>query len=123
MQLIVSIRQNVEKVLVLSNNGEVNEIKNIKEINTSDRRALLGSIPAILSADCVLITEGTSASFDTIFYKWILENNRIEIVPMGGCHDVAAVSNRTGIWEAIASSILIKGVIDKDFRSDESIKN
>lgn len=119
-----SMRSNVEKVFVLSNQNEnISEIKNIGQINPNDLRSLLGSIPAILSTNSALITEGKPNSFDSIFYRWILGTSSIETVPMGGGSDVVAVSNRTGVWEAIATSVSIKGIIDRDYKSDETLNN
>lgn len=117
-----SMRTNVEKVFVLSNQNEnVSEIQNIGQIGTNDLRALLGSIPAILSTNSALITEGKPDSFDSIFYRWILNTAAVEIVPMGGGSDVVAVSNRTGVWQAIAPTVSLKGIIDSDFKSDETL--
>jgi hypothetical protein len=42
---------------------------------------------------------------------------------MGSCENVIAAANRTGVWEAIASSIKIVGVIDRDFKSENFINN
>ncbi len=119
-----SMRSNVEKVFVLSNENEnISEIKNINQISPNDLRLLLGSIPAILSTNAALITEGKPNSFDSIFYRWVLGTAAIETVPMGGGSDVVAVSNRTGVWDAIAPTVSIKGVIDRDFKSDETLSN
>lgn len=119
-----TMRSNVEKVFVLSNESEnISEIENIGQINQNDLRALLGSIPAILSTNSALITEGRPDSFDSIFYRWILGTTNVEIVPMGGSSDVIAVSNRTGVWNAIAPTVTLKGIIDRDFKSEESLDN
>lgn len=119
-----TMRSNVEKVFVLSNENEnISEIENIGQINQNDLRALLGSIPAILSTNSALITEGRPDSFDSIFYRWILGTTNVEIVPMGGGSDVVAVSNRTGVWKAIAPTVKLKGIIDRDFKSEESLSN
>jgi energy-coupling factor transporter ATP-binding protein EcfA2 len=117
-----SMRSNVERVFVLSNQNEnISEIKNIREINPDDLRSLLGSIPAILSTNSALITEGKVNSFDSIFYRWLLGISTVEIVPMGGGADVLAVSNRQGVWEAIAPSVSIKGIIDRDYKSEDTL--
>lgn len=119
-----SMRSNVDNVLVLSNtNNNISEIKNIGEIETNDLRALLGSIPAILSTSNALITEGRETSFDSIFYRWLIGKNDIEIVPMGGASDVQAVSNRLGVWNTIAPSVKIVGVFDRDYKSNETIES
>lgn len=117
-----AMRSNVESIFVLSNHDEnISEIENIGDIHGNDLRQLLGSIPAILSTNSALITEGDENSFDSIFYRWLLGNTNVEIVPMGGCTDVVAVSNRMGVWEAIAPSVQLIGIIDRDFKSDIEI--
>lgn len=118
-----SMRNNVEKVFVLSNENEnISEITNIGEIGANDLRSLLGNIPAILSTNSALITEGKPNSFDAIFYRWLVGSNNIETVAMGSGSDVVAVSNRMGVWEAIAPSVRLKGIIDRDFKSDETLQ-
>ncbi|MBD0778252.1 ATP-binding protein [Maribacter sp. ANRC-HE7] len=117
-----SMRANVDNVLVLSNTNEnISEISNIGEIDGNDLRALLGSIPAILSTSNALITEGRETSFDSIFYRWLVGRTDIEIVPMGSGSDVQAVANRLGIWNAIAPSVKLMGVFDRDYKSNETI--
>lgn len=119
-----AMRDNVDNVLVLSNTNEnISEIANIGDIESDDLRALLGSIPAILSTTNALITEGRETSFDSIFYRWLIGRNDIEIVPMGGASDVQAVSNRLGVWKAIAPSVKLLGAFDRDFKSDETISS
>ncbi len=117
-----SMRSNVDSVFVLSNmNENITEIKNIADIHGNDLRQLLGSIPAILSTNKALITEGDESSFDTIFYRWIINISQIEIVPMGGCSDVIAVANRTGIWQAIAPTVKLIGIFDRDYKHQSEI--
>lgn len=117
-----SMRSNVNRVFVLSNTNEsISEISNLGEIQPNDLRALLGSIPAILSTSSALITEGKSNSFDTIFYRWLTQKTDIEIVPMGGSEDVLAVASRSGVWKTIAPNVKLFGVTDRDFKSDETL--
>ncbi|WP_139856805.1 AAA family ATPase [Aequorivita sinensis] len=117
-----SMRANVDNVLVLSNTNEnISEISNIGEIDGNDLRALLGSIPAILSTSNALITEGRETSFDSIFYRWLVGRTDIEIVPMGSGSDVQAVANRLGVWNVVAPSVKLFGVFDRDYKSNETI--
>ena len=118
-----SMRGNVEKIYTLSDQNDLNEINDITDIETSELRKFLGSIPAILSSNSVLITEGQPDSFDPIFYRWVVGNNSIEIVTMSSSTDVLAVSSRQGVWEKIASTVSIKGVIDRDYKSKETVSN
>jgi len=118
-----SMRPNIQNIYVLSDATEkISEINNIDEIDPEVLRNLLGSIPAILSTNRALITEGNPDSFDSIFYKWILGTFDAVIVPMGSSNDVVAVSNRTGVWKAIAPSVSLIGIIDRDFKSEDLIK-
>lgn len=117
-----AMRPNVQNIYVLSNDAQkITNIKNIGEIDPEVLRNLLGSIPAILSSNRALITEGKPDSFDALFYKWILNAIDTVIVPMSSGFDVVAVSNRTGVWDAIAPSVSLTGIIDRDFKSDSTL--
>jgi ABC-type cobalamin/Fe3+-siderophores transport system ATPase subunit len=117
-----AMRGNVQNIYVLSDDAlKVTEINNISEIDPEVLRNLLGSIPAILSTNRALITEGNQNSFDSLFYKWVIGTNDTVIVPMGSGGDVVAVSNRTGVWKAVAPSVKLTGIIDRDFKSDEAL--
>jgi hypothetical protein len=85
--------------------------------------AFLGGLPGILSANRVLVTEGHEKSFDAIFYRWILQDAKIEIYPDGGCGDVVGIIKKSGLWSHISTSVELKGVIDLDFRDDEYLNS
>lgn len=119
-----AMRRHVDYVVVLSKTlGSVTTIEDLSEIPPNDLRELLGAIPSILSSSSAIAIEGTENSFDQAFYRWLLSDNDIEVIPIGGCNDVHSVANKTGIWDKIAPSVKIVGVIDSDFRNEGELNN
>ncbi|HEX9600613.1 MAG TPA: hypothetical protein VF985_03910, partial [Mariniflexile sp.] len=45
----------------------------------------------------------------------------LEVIPVGSCDNVKSMSNKKGIWEKIAPSVKINGVIDSDYKSDTEL--
>lgn len=119
-----TLRENIERVYVLSSENEnFSEISKIDEINESELRELLGTIPTILSSSKVLFTEGQDASFDSLFYRWLANGkNGFEILPVGSSNDVKAITSRIGVWNKIAQNIKLKGIIDRDFKSQHETR-
>ena len=119
-----TMRSNIDKIYVLSSENEnFSEISKIDELQENDLRELLGTIPTILSSSKVLFTEGKDSSFDSIFYRWLARGkNSFEVLPVGSCNDVKAITSRIGVWHKIAHNIKLKGIIDKDFKSVEEIQ-
>ncbi|MCA6423920.1 MAG: ATP-binding protein [Flavobacterium sp.] len=119
-----SMRNHVEKIIVLGkNSNQLTSIENISELHSDELRELLGAIPAILSSSSALAVEGKENSFDQSFYRWLLNNNDLEVIPVGGCAEVNSVANKKGIWEKIAPAVKIGGVIDCDHRSEQELTN
>ena len=119
-----AMRNHVEKIIVLGkNSNQLTSIENISELHNDELRELLGAIPAILSSSSALAVEGKENSFDQSFYRWLLDNNDLEVIPVGGCAEVNSVANKKGIWEKIAPAVKIGGVIDSDYRSDQELTN
>lgn len=117
-----AMRENVERIFVLSNQDEnIAEIKNVKEIDAINLAGLLGSIPALLSSSHALVVEGKDNSIDTICYRWLLNIKDTEIVAAGGCEDVKAIVNKTGVWDVMAPSVKLLGIIDRDFKPQSLI--
>lgn len=114
-----ALRENVEKIYILSSDSEnITEFKNFEDLDRSEFSAFLGGLPGILSTNKVVVTEGHEKSFDSIFYRWILGDNSIEIYPGGGCTDVVGIVSKNGMWDKISSSITLIGIIDADYRND-----
>jgi ABC-type lipoprotein export system ATPase subunit len=115
-----ALRENVQKVWVLSSDAaNIAEFTGLDGLPREEATAFLGGLPGILSANRVLVTEGHEKSFDAIFYRWILQDAKIEIYPGGGCSDVVGIIKKAGLWSHISTKIELKGVIDLDFRDDE----
>ena len=118
--IIFALRQNVQKVYVLSSDSaNIAEFTGLDSLPRADVTAFLGGLPGILSANRVLVTEGHEKSFDAIFYRWLLSDNKIEIYPGGGCNDVVSITSKSGLWDKISTRIHLHGVVDADFRDDD----
>ena len=114
-----ALRENVQRVWVLSSDaGNIAEFSGLDALPRTEATAFLGGLPGILSANRVLVTEGHEKSFDAIFYRWILQDSKIEIYPGGGCSDVVSIVKKSGLWSHISTRIELKGVIDLDFRDN-----
>lgn len=115
-----ALRENIQKVYVLSSTSQnVSEFTGLECLPRTEVTAFLGGLPGILSASRVVVTEGHEKSFDAIFYRWLLDDSRLEIYPAGGCADVINVVSRTGLWERISTNVSLCGAIDADFRGDD----
>lgn len=113
-----ALRENVETIYVLSNDSEkITKIDNIAELPRAELAAFLGGLPGVLSTNKVIVTEGHEKSFDSIFYRWLLNDPKIEIFPGGPCTDVFDIVTKKGLWDKISTKIALAGVIDSDFRS------
>lgn len=114
-----ALRENVQTVYVLSTDSErITVFKGFESLPRGEVTFFLGALPGVLSANRVLVTEGHEKSFDAIFYRWLLNDEKLEIFPGGGCSDVAAISEKRGLWDKISTRISLVGVIDADYRSD-----
>jgi ABC-type lipoprotein export system ATPase subunit len=117
-----ALRRNVEKIWILSSDSRnIINFEGMGSLPRADTAAFLGGLPGILSANRVVVTEGHEKSFDAIFYRWILQDNSIEIYPGGGCSDVVSIINKSGLWSHISTQIRFAGIIDSDFRDDTYI--
>jgi histone H3/H4 len=79
-------------------------------------------VPGILNSGTVVVTEGHEKSFDSLFFRWLLDDNKVEVFPCGNCHDVSQVVRKAGLWAQISTDITMSGVIDADFRSPSQIE-
>jgi energy-coupling factor transporter ATP-binding protein EcfA2 len=123
--LSFAMRSSASKIIVLNRqNCPPIEINNISELGSEEAKEFLGQIPGILAAPGALAVEASKEqrnSFDIKFYKWLLGRDDIIIVPLGGCENVQAANKHTGIWEKLASTAKILGVIDRDYKSEKGI--
>lgn len=118
-----ALRENVEQVYVLSSDSSnIVEFTGLDSLPRAEVVAFLGGLPGILSANRVLVTEGHEKSFDAIFYRWLLDDNKIEIFPGGGCSDVVSIVSKAGLWDKISTRISLTGIIDADFRDDSYLE-
>lgn len=114
-----ALRENVQAVYVLStDSSNITLFTGLESLPRSEVTAFLGAVPGVLSANRVLVTEGHEKSFDAIFYRWLLDDEKLEIFPGGGCTDVVAIAEKRGLWNKISTRISLVGIVDTDYRSD-----
>ena len=120
--LAFAMRAAVKTIVVLGG-YEKNpmQIEGIAEIEPSELREFLGAIPAILAASRVVATEGDESSFDNTFYRWILGSFDAQIIPLGSRNAVISATKGSGVWERLAPSVRVIGVVDRDYWPDASI--
>lgn len=117
-----SLRSQVAAVFVLGRVGEsAVAISSPMDLDTTELRPFLGSIPAILASEQCLIVEGDEKSLDSIFYRWVVGSSSLVIEPMGGAPEVVRAVKGAGVWNRIAPAQKIAGVIDRDFKGDEEL--
>lgn len=113
-----ALRSNVEALYVLATDPKkIRRISRASEIARIDLEKFLGGVPGILNSSNVIVCEGHEKSFDSIFYRWILNDDKVEIFPCGNCHDVNQVIRKSGLWSEISTDISLCGAIDSDYRS------
>lgn len=114
-----ALRENVQVVYVLSTDStNISVFSGLEDLPRTEVTSFLGALPGVLSANRVLITEGHEKSFDAIFYRWLLDDQKLEIYPGGGCTEVVAMAEKAGLWDKISTKISLVGVIDADYRDD-----
>jgi len=119
--LSFAMRPQVERVMVLSDDPDnITVIEDPSEFSKIQLNEFLGSIPGIIAANNVVVTEGDEKSFDSVFYRWIVRDDQVEVMPAGDCEQVINVCQRDGIWSKIAPKVLLTGVIDRDFREESA---
>jgi ABC-type cobalamin/Fe3+-siderophores transport system ATPase subunit len=115
-----ALRSNVDTLYVIASDPtKISKINNLNEMNRNDLERFLGGVPGILNTGKVVVTEGHEKSFDSIFYRWLLNDDKVEIFPCGSCSDVKQVVSKQGLWGQISSDIVLTGAVDRDFNSDE----
>jgi ABC-type branched-subunit amino acid transport system ATPase component len=114
-----AMRPSIECIIALSGRGQpAMQVDSVGDIDPADARDFLGAIPAILAAQLAVVVEGEESSFDSGFYKWVVGQPEVAVVPLGNCHEVYAATTRTGVWNRLASSVQLVGVVDRDYRDD-----
>ena len=118
--LSFAMRPQVRKVMILSDDPEnITTIEDPSEFSRLQLTEFLGSIPGIIAATNVVVTEGDEKSFDSVFYRWIFGDDQVEVMPAGDCEQVINVCRRDGIWSKIAPKVNLIGIVDRDFRNEE----
>lgn len=82
-----------------------------------DLRPFLGAIPGIVRSKHCLFVEGDEASFDAMLYRWLLNRDDVDILPVGSCSEVVSAAARAGIWRQISTDVNVYGLVDRDFKA------
>lgn len=115
--LSFAMRPAVDMILALKSGGRpALAIQSVRDLDRNEAREFLGAIPSILSVKSALLVEGDDDSFDNGFYRWVLADASVGIVPIGGNSDVIAATRRSGVWQKLGSDVHIAGVIDRDYK-------
>ena len=111
-----AMRKSVDTLFVLSNDVDhIVRIDHVSQIPRDEMASFLGGLPGILSANRVLITEGHEKSFDVMMYRWLMDDDALEILPAGDCNQVLKIAAKQDLWHKVASGISIVGIVDSDF--------
>lgn len=117
-----AMRETVDHLVVMSNRNEnIQEITELGELPRNDQVELLGNIPGLLAQGNTLVVEGHDASFDSIFYHWLLDGIDFSPAAVGGSDDVVSISTREGKWKKITPMVRLTGIVDRDYKSNKKI--
>ncbi|RPJ54544.1 MAG: ATP-binding cassette domain-containing protein [Acidobacteria bacterium] len=115
-----AMRSSVQTIYVLSGSGKPPmKVQDVSQADPVEVREFLGAVPAIVASLGAVVVEGRDSSVDGPFFAWLLGRKDYVIVPVGGCENVTSAAKRTGVWERLAPSVRLAGIIDRDYRSDE----
>lgn len=116
-----AMRRSVDTRILLGRRGEsAQPLPDVGGLDRQEAEEFLGAIPAIAVANKVVAVEGKEESFDTGFYQWLLGDD-YKVVPVGSCDSVVAAAKGVGLWEKIAATVRIGGVVDRDYRAETEI--
>lgn len=69
-----------------------------------------------------MFVEGNEASLDQPFYSWLLGPCDVRVVALGSCASVRAAAGHEDVWAHLGNSPCVGGVVDRDFRSDDNVR-
>jgi energy-coupling factor transporter ATP-binding protein EcfA2 len=120
-----AIRPNVDRVFLLDGEEarQIDGSDGFLRLPSDQRAEFLGTIPSIVIRDRVLVVEGEDGGIDELFYRYLLGDEGIEIVPVRDCHRVRGAVLGVEPWHRITTGVTIAGVIDRDFRSDAQLSS
>lgn len=118
-----AMRPSIETVVVLARSGNAVVVNNIDSISRGELAPFLGAMPNILRNERAVLVEGEPGSFDKLFYAWVLTEPTIEVVAMGDGAQVASAAKREHVWSKIPNSEPVVGVIDRDYKSNDDVKD
>jgi energy-coupling factor transporter ATP-binding protein EcfA2 len=118
-----ALRPSVDALYVISSDPtKIRKISNPSEIPRNELERFLAGFPGMLHGGSVIVTEGHEKSFDSLFYRWVLNDGKTEVFPCGNGSDVKQVIDKQGLWGQVSKDIRLTGVIDADHRSDQEMR-
>jgi len=112
--LSFATRENVELIYLLGY-GIISESE-IK-LQHDHIKPFLGSFPKLMKSSKCLLVEGEEESIDGALYRWMLNDQNISVIPVGGSSEVYLAASRQGLWKKLSDKTVIAGIIDRDFKS------
>jgi hypothetical protein len=116
-------RPGVEKILLLKSLDKAPiDLTSIRDLPSEDHKRIMGYAPRLVKSEKTLFVEGELGSVDERFYEALVDDSTILIVPHDDCFKVkSAVSGQGVIEKVVREGILVRGVIDRDYRPAEYI--
>lgn len=121
-----ALRPGVDRVFLIDGKRtvEIDGPDGFLALPSRDRAEFLGAIPSIVIRDKVLVVEGEEDGIDRQVYEYILgPDSGIEVIPLRDCDSVRKAVEGTTPWERITSGITVAGVVDRDYRAEETLRN
>ncbi len=118
-----ALRDGVDNVFLIQR-SEITAVANTSvfaSLPFEERREFLGSIPAIVAHEKVLVTEGESDGIDEVLYSYIVQDDHLHVEPLGDCGRVINAVRGIDPWNVIAPDVTLRGLVDSDFRSTEQL--
>jgi hypothetical protein len=99
-------------------------IADVQDLDPHDRRSLLGVAPLLLQSKKALFVEGKNLSVDRPFYKAALNMSDVYVTSLGACTEVAIAVDKQAHWQKLElQNLVIRGVVDCDYRSNDYISH
>ncbi len=120
-----TIRSGVDQIFLLNGNKTllIDSTEHFHQLPKNIRKDFLGAVPSVVTHDKVLAIEGSDDGHDLAFFNFMFGDYKgLKIQPLGNSEAVLKLF--FGFLEYIDQAnlgILIKGIIDRDFRTDDQI--
>lgn len=119
-----AMRPTVDTVIVLPSGSQRAPIvvSEITSVPREELRSFLDVVPALVVTSSTLGVEGDDSSFDVEFYRWLCGPN-VSVAPLGDCESVRAAARGADLWSEMSTGgASVAGIIDRDYRTDERLR-